>query len=107
MKRSLAILALAAGLFLSPAFAADKFSTFSASLDGPYTGGFPITKSDVTVFSQPTRAVWVGGVGDVAVTYLDGTTDILQAVPTGTMLYIRVTQVLATGTTATKISGLY
>lgn len=86
----------------------DKFASYAgASPAGPMTGGFAVTKSDVTIFAQPTRAVWVGGVGDLAVTYLDGTTDILQAVPAGTMLNIRVTQVLSTGTSATKISGLY
>lgn len=86
---------------------ADKFSNFSAAPAGPFGGGFAITKNDATVFAQPTRAIWVGGVGDLAVTYIDGTTDIIQAVPTGTMLNIRATQVLSTGTTATKISGLY
>lgn len=97
----------AALLFAAPVLAADKFANYQLSLNAPMTGGFAVTKSDATVFSQPTRAVWVGGVGDLAVTYLDGTTDIIQAVPTGTMLNIRVTQVLSTGTTATKISGLY
>lgn len=86
---------------------ADKFQNFTGGIDGPATGGFAITKSDVTVFAQPTRAVWVGGAGDLAVTYLDGTTDILQAVAAGTLLAIRVTQVLSTGTSATKLSGLY
>ncbi|TMI98469.1 MAG: hypothetical protein E6G97_25945 [Alphaproteobacteria bacterium] len=85
----------------------EKFLGLSAGLDSPYEGGFAITKSDATVFAQPTRGVWVGGAGDLAVTYLDGTTDILQSVPAGTMLRIRVKQVLSTGTTATKISGLY
>lgn len=89
------------------ALAADKFASYQVPLNGPMTGGFGVTKSDATVFAQPTRAVYVGGVGDVAVTYLDGTTDTLKAVPTGTMLNIRVTQVLSTGTTATNISGLY
>jgi hypothetical protein len=85
----------------------DKFASYSAGLDGPATGGFAIAKSDSTVLAQPTRAVWVGGAGDLAVTYLDGTTDTLTAVPAGTLLPIRVTKVMATGTTATAISGLY
>lgn len=106
--RKLAIAALAAMVVLGAgAHAADKFATYQLSLEAPYTGGFAVTKSDITMFSQPTRGVWVGGVGDLAVTYLDGSTDILQAVPAGTLLRIRVTQILNTGTTATKISGLY
>lgn len=85
----------------------DRYLGLSADLLSPYVGGFAVTKSDSAVFPQPTRALYVGGVGDVAVTYLDGTTDVLKAVPTGTLLPVRVTQVLSTGTTATNISGLY
>ena len=85
----------------------DIYQGQSPGLVGPYVGGFAITKSDSTVFAQPTRALYVGGTGDVAVTYLDGTTDILQAVPVGTVIPVRVKQVLSTGTTATKVSGLY
>lgn len=70
-------------------------------------GGYPITKSDDTVLEPPTRAVWVGGAGDLAVRYFDGSTDVIQSVAAGTMLAIRVDKVLSTGTTATKISGLY
>lgn len=98
---------LAICALVGPLVAADKFATYQVTPPGPMTGGFAVTKSDATIFAQPTRAVWVGGVGNVAVTYLDGTTDILLAVPTGTMLNIRVTQVLSTGTTATNLSGLY
>lgn len=86
---------------------ADKYATFEAVPAGAMGGGFPVTKSDSTVFSQPTRAVWVGGAGDIAITYLDGSSDTLHAIPAGTMLPIRVTQVLSTGTTASLISGLF
>ena len=85
----------------------DIYQGQSPGLVGPYVGGFVITKSNTTVFAQPTRALYVGGVGDVAVTYLDGTTDTLKAVPAGTVLPVRVSQVLSTGTSATNISGLY
>lgn len=70
-------------------------------------GGYPITKSDSTVLEPPTRAVWVGGAGDLAVLYFDGSTDVLKTVPAGTLLPIRVTKILSTGTTATLISGMY
>ena len=79
----------------------------SPTLGDRLIGGFAVTKSDSTIFSQPTRALWVGGAGDVAVKYIDGSTDTIQAVAAGTLLPIRVTQVLSTGTTATKISGMY
>ena len=85
----------------------DIFMGQSPTLGDRLIGGFAVTKSDSTIFSQPTRALWVGGTGDVAVKYIDGSTDTIQAVPAGALLPIRVTQVLSTGTTATKISGMY
>lgn len=101
---------LAAALLVgaaSPVLSGDLYLGMSPSLDSPYIGGFAVTKSDTTVFTQPTRAIYVGGVGDLAVTYLDGSSDILKAVPAGTLLRIRVTQVKSTSTTATNISALY
>lgn len=86
---------------------ADKFIGYSTSLDGPNTGGFTVTKSDATVFSQPTRSLWVGGAGNVAVRMLDGTLPIFVGVTAGALLPVRVDQVLSTGTTATNIVGLY
>lgn len=86
---------------------ADKFTTFAPGLVGPASGGFAVTPSDATVFSQPTRAIYVGGAGAVAVRLLDGTTLTFSAVPVGTMLHIRADKVLSTGTTATLILGLY
>lgn len=77
------------------------------SVDAPASSAFVITKSDDTVFSQPTRAVWVGGTGDLAVKMVDETTLTFTAVPAGVLLPIRVQKVLSTGTTATNIVGLY
>lgn len=75
---------------------------------GPAVHGFAITKSDSTVFTTPTRYVWVGGAGNVAVLMNgDSVSVTLVAVPVGTMLPISVVQVLSTGTTATNLVGLY
>lgn len=65
-----------------------------------------VTKSDATIL-PPTRAIYVGGAGDVAVTMADGTTGTFSAVVAGSVLPIQVTQVLSTGTTATLILALY
>lgn len=86
---------------------ADKFASYLPSLGSAASGGFTVTPSDATVFSQPTRSLWVGGVGNVAVRMLDGTTPIFTAVAAGTKLDIRVDKVLSTGTTATLMVGLY
>lgn len=68
-----------------------------------------VTKSDSTVFAYPTRGLYIGGTGDVTVSF--GATAgyaivTFSAVPTGTFLPIAVSQVRSTGTTATLIIAL-
>jgi hypothetical protein len=46
---------------------ADAFYTSVKTLDSPVDDGFAVTASDSTVFSQPTRALYVGTTGNVAV----------------------------------------
>lgn len=83
------------------------FGNMSPGLDSPYIGALTITPSNSTVLSQTTRAIYVGGTGNLALTFADGTTAILESIPVGTLLPVRATQVLSTGTTATKLIGLY
>ena len=64
-----------------------------------------ITPSDVTMF-EVTRALYVGGAGDLTVTMADGNSQLFTAVPVG-VFPIQVTAVKATGTTATGIVALY
>ena len=65
-----------------------------------------VTKSDSTVLNA-TRALYIGGSGDVAVTMAGGGNVTFSALAAGTILPIRVTKVLSTGTTATNIVALY
>lgn len=85
---------------------ADKFGSSSSGLDSPASDGFAVTKSDSTVFTQPTRGLYVGGGGDVAVRMVSGAAVTFVGVPTGSVLPIRVDKVLSTGTDATDIVGL-
>lgn len=65
-----------------------------------------ITPSDSTVYSPALRGVWVGGAGNLAIEFSDGTSGIFVGVPAGYLLPVReVVKVKATGTTATDISG--
>ena len=66
-----------------------------------------ITPNDTTDLPYITRAIYVGGTGDVKLTTVGGETVTFASVPAGTVLPIRVARVLATGTTATAILGLY
>jgi T5SS/PEP-CTERM-associated repeat protein len=68
-------------------------------------GAATVTPSDSTIINT-TRALWIGGTGNVALTFQDGSEVTLNAVPVG-ILDVRVTQVKSTGTTATDIVALY
>jgi hypothetical protein len=73
----------------------------------PIEDGTAVTANDSTNLGC-TRAVWVGGAGDLAVTfYRTGNVRTIVGVPAGTMLPIRVSKVMSTNTTATSILALY
>ncbi len=66
------------------------------------------TRADSTTATQPTRGLYIGGTGDVAVRmwYNQGSVT-FTAVPVGSVLPIAVDQVLSTGTTATAIVAIF
>ena len=74
-----------------------------------YTGAVAVTTSDSAKISK-TAGLYIGGAGDVKV-MMGGEGGVaagitFKAVPAGTILPIMVTQVFATGTTATNILAL-
>jgi hypothetical protein len=67
-----------------------------------------VTPSDVTVFTNETRGVYVGVGGDLAVRMAGGgNTVVFAGVLAGSLLPIVVDQILATGTTATNIVAVH
>ena len=93
---------------------ADRYSAFTSNLSDPSSSAFAVTANDNigAAFSQPTRGVFVGTGGNIAVVMVGyrgvGNTSItFSNVQSGAILPIRVVQVLATGTTANNIIGLY
>lgn len=88
------------------------------ALHGPYVASIDVTPSNTTVFPLVTKAVYVGGTGNVVVhwptanigTYPNSNgytnTTNFVAVPAGTTLHIRVDQILTTST-ATNIRALF
>lgn len=67
-----------------------------------------VTASDVTTYSPPFRALWIGGAGNVAVkTKVGGTAVTFAGVVAGTLLPVNAYQVMSTNTTATDIVGIY
>jgi hypothetical protein len=70
--------------------------------------GAAVTPDDGANLAQTSRAIYVGGAGNLAV-ILDRDTNpvIFLAVAAGTMLPIRARRVMSTNTTATSILALY
>ena len=78
----------------------------SVYASGPAQAASAITPSNVTVFDNPTRAVYVGGAGDVVARMAAGQNDVtFSAVPAGTILPIAVDMV-KTSSTATLMVAL-
>jgi len=106
MKKIVALALLA--LAIAPAEAADKFANQPPQLSSPAVNGAAVTPSDATPLTQPARALYVGGAGDVTVILVGDTAAItFKAVPLGTTLWIRAATVKATGTTATNLLALW
>lgn len=84
--------------------ALDRYGSVPSGLDAPSDDGVAITPA-VAELAVVTRALWVGGLGDVAVVMRSGAQLTFSAVPAGTLLPVRVRAVLP-ATTATLIVGL-
>jgi len=84
----------------------DPFDGYAAGLESPATGAFEIAPDDNADLPFVTRALNVQTTGAVRVSTLNGDT-VTLFIAAGGVLPIRVSRVLATGTTATNIVGLY
>ena len=73
--------------------------------------GWAVTPSDSTELTKHTRALLIGGAGNVAVQMFDPTTNklaniTLVGLTAGSIIPVRTKMVLLTGTTATSIIAL-
>ena len=66
-----------------------------------------ITPSNTVSLTGITRAVYVGGAGNITAIMSNGDTVLFTAVPVGTLLPIRCTRINATATTATLLIAMY
>lgn len=88
--------------------ATDGFSTLSPGLSSPATNAAVVTTNDSTDLGNVTRALYIGGAGNITVNMLGtGTNLTLNNVTAGTLLPIRVSRVWANGTTASSIVALW
>lgn len=84
----------------------DRFEAWTTSLDAPASHAFAVTPSNADLLTEATRALYVGGGGNLALVMLSGAEISLLSVAAGSILPLRVRQVKATGTTATALVGL-
>ncbi len=85
----------------------DQFNNHAPGLESPASNAESVVPSDTVDVPHTTRAIYVGGAGDVSVEMKDGGAVTFRNVNAGAVVAIRVSRVLATGTTATDIVGLY
>lgn len=78
------------------------------NLSNPARHQFAITPDDNADLPVITRSIYVGGAGDVNFIAVDDSAPVVwKAVPAGTIIPVQAIRVMADGTTATDIIGLY
>ena len=85
----------------------DSFQKHSRSLTSPPEQAVAVVPADRTDLACVTRAIYVGGAGDLRVRMQGGAEVTFAAVPAGALLPLRVKRVLAAGTSATAIVALW
>ena len=85
---------------------ADLFELFKTGLSSPCDSATEITPSDSVDLTSASRAVYIGGVGDLKVTTVQGDTVTFKSLIPGSVLPVRVVRIFATGTTATNIVAI-
>lgn len=82
----------------------NRFESYAGVPAVPAIGSYPITPSDGADLAEVIRAVTIGGAGTIAWRGLDGVDYQTAILPAGTYP-LSATRILATGTTATEITG--
>lgn len=84
----------------------DRFKNTSSGISGPAFDAFAIVPNDSTDLPEITRALYIGGGGDISLITKGGTQLTFSGANAGSLLPVRVARILATGTSATNIIGL-
>lgn len=84
---------------------ADPFETHAPGLTSPIAAAAPITPDDGADLPTVTRALFVGGAGDVVATLVSGDVVTLTGMAAGIWHPVRVARIHATGTDATGLVG--
>ncbi len=85
----------------------DPFEGKAHTVDAPASHAFAVTPDDANDLGVVARGLYVGAGGDVALRTPSGEDVTFSNVSGGAILPVRALRVLATGTTASAIIGLY
>lgn len=85
----------------------EKYQGRADDIVAPARGGFAITTSDSTDLAAETRAIYVGGAGDLVAVLASGDEVSFVGLAGGTLLPVRARRIKATGTSATHLVGLH
>ena len=83
-----------------------SFSTYAPSLTGPAGAAATVVPHDTTPLVTPSRAIYVGVAGDLAVEMLSAEVVVLKNTVAGAVYPLRARRVMATGTTASSLVAL-
>lgn len=72
----------------------------------PITHVIPIVPNDTADLTYMSRGIYIGGAGDLTCVTVGGSVGTFVGLVAGTILPIRTTRVMATGTTATNLRNL-
>lgn len=89
------------------AAATDDFAGFSQGLDSPYRNAAAITPHDTNELANVTRAIYVGGAGNIVLVTAAGNEVTLSGCLAGHVYRVRAKQVKSTSTTATNLIALW
>ena len=85
----------------------DRFSDHSTGLTSPAEDAVAITPDDEADLGQAPRALYVGGSGSLRAVLVSGNTVDFTDLKAGMVYPFRLRRILASGTTATGLVGLY
>jgi hypothetical protein len=87
--------------------AIDDYGQLQAGLDSPYRHAAAVTPSDTVDLSDVTRAIYVGGAGNIALITEGGETVTLTGATVGTVYRICASRIKSTSTTATNLVAFW
>jgi hypothetical protein len=87
--------------------AVDDYVQLSTGLDSPYRHAAAVTPSDSADLTNVTRAIYVGGAGNIVLVTQGGETVTLTGLLVGVVYRVCASRIKSTSTTATNIVALW